>query len=276
LFLFKSHPKPFFSLASAEDFSSAFATFDSFGDSAGGFSGLVSLESADGVGAGGGVLASGVVVDFVAGGADFSDFSAFGAFAAGGADFSTFGAFAAGGGVVAAGGGVVGAGGGVVGAGGGVVGAGGGMVAAAGGVAVGGELGAGAAAGFGGVFSSFLVSAAGAAVLVGAGGGIATGLGGVAVGKGLLGGAGSVDGADVVSGDEVTVPAKALFSRRKYISAIDILGAVSFLDLLYRYRTPSAMPTASATTAQVCGCCQKGGGGGALRKREARATLGDL
>ena len=61
--------------ASAEDFSSAFATFDSFGDSAGGFSGLVSLESADGVGAGGGVLASGVVVDFVAGGADFSDFS---------------------------------------------------------------------------------------------------------------------------------------------------------------------------------------------------------
>lgn len=88
LFLFKSHPKPFFSLASAEDFSSAFATFDSFGDSAGGFSGLVSLESADGVGAGGGVLASGVVVDFVAGGADFSDFSAFGAFAAGGADFS--------------------------------------------------------------------------------------------------------------------------------------------------------------------------------------------
>ena len=186
--------------ASAEDFSSAFATFDSFGDSAGGFSGLVSLESADGVGAGGGVLASGVVVDFVAGGADFSDFSAFGAFAAGGADFSTFGAFAAGGGVVAAGGGVVGAGGGVVGAGGGVVGAGGGvvgagggMVAAAGGVAVGGELGAGAAAGFGGVFSSFLVSAAGAAVLVGAGGGIATGLGGVAVGKGLLGGAGSLD-----------------------------------------------------------------------------------
>ena len=165
--------------ASAEDFSSAFATFDSFGDSAGGFSGLVSLESADGVGAGGGVLASGVVVDFVAGGADFSDFSAFGAFAAGGADFSAFGAFAAGGGVVAAGGGVVGAGGG--------------MVAAAGGVAVGGELGAGAAAGFGGVFSSFLVSAAGAAVLVGAGGGIATGLGGVAVGKGLLGGAGSLD-----------------------------------------------------------------------------------
>ena len=197
--------------ASAEDFSTAFASLDFFADSAFGFSGLVSLESADGVGAVGGVLASGVVVDFVAGGADFSDF---GALAADGADFSAFGAFAAGGGVVAAGGGVVAAGGGVVGAGGGVVGAGGGvvaagggvvgagggvvgagggMVAAAGGVAVGGVLG-GASAGFGGVFSSFLVSlAAGAAVLVGAGAGIATGLGGVAVGKDLLGSGGALD-----------------------------------------------------------------------------------
>ena len=57
--------------------------------------------------------------------------------------------------------------------------------------------------------------------------------------------------------------------HRPKISKQQILNWPDFLYLpkwMCGHQIPTEGPTASATTAQVCGCCQKGGGGGLASK----------